>query len=348
MKNLGKILLVGILILSVSLTITGCSKKYETTIKVYNWGDYIDEEVIAQFEEQYNIGVIYDIFATNEDMYVKLSSGGADYDVAFPSDYMIKRMIDEDMLLPIDLNNVPNYRHIEDRFKDLEFDPSNEYSVPYMWGTVGILYNKTMVDDPVDSWEILWDEKYAKQIFMLDSQRDSIAVALKLLGYSLNTRNIQELEEAKELLIKQKPLVLAYVGDEVKDKMIGNEAALAVVWSGDAVYMMSENPDLEYVIPKEGTNLWFDSMVIPKTSKNKEAAEKFINFMLETEIAFKNADYIGYATPHKEARAMLDEELTSDKTFYPDPEDLTNTEVFKDLADFLPEYDRIWTEVKAN
>lgn len=348
MKKLGKILLVGLLLLSVSLTISGCQPKYDTTIKVYNWGDYIDEDVIAQFEEEHGIGVIYDIFSTNEDMYVKLSSGGADYDVAFPSDYMIKRMIDEDMLHKIDLNNIPNYSHIEDRFKNLEFDPNNEYSVPYMWGTVGILYNKTMVDDPVESWDILWNEKYAKQIFMLDSQRDSIAVALKLLGYSLNTRNLDELEEAKNLLIQQKPLVLAYVGDEVKDKMIGNEAALAVVWSGDAVYMMDENPDLEYVIPKEGTNLWFDSMVIPSTSQNKEAAEKFINFMLESEIAFKNADYIGYATPHKEARAMLDEELTSDKTFYPDEEDLTDTEVFKDLADFLPEYDRIWTEVKAN
>ncbi|NLT94746.1 MAG: ABC transporter substrate-binding protein [Clostridia bacterium] len=336
-----------VLLLVAGILLGGCGSDPKNTITVYNWGDYIDKSILNSFEKEYGIKVIYEEFATNEDMYIKIKAGGSSYDVAIPSDYMIKRMINEDMLHKIDFTNVPNYKYIDERFKNLGFDPNNEYSVPYMWGTVGILYNKTMVDEPVDSWKILWDEKYAGQILMLDSQRDSIGITLKMLGYSLNTKNINELEEAKIKLMEQKPLVLAYVGDEVKDKMIGGEAALAVVWSGDAVFMKRENPDLEYVIPKEGSNIWYDSIVIPKTSKNKEAAEKFINYLCDPEIAYINADYIGYSTPHTEAVKRLPEEITGDKTLYPGPDDLANSEVFEDLADFLPEYARIWTEVLA-
>lgn len=345
MKKGLRILLLLIVVVGMVLS-AGCSSN-KTTLKVYNWGDYIDEDVIKEFEKEFGVKVIYDEFATNEDMYVKINAGGGDYDVAFPSDYMIKRMIDEDLLYKIDFENVPNYKYIDPQFKNLGYDPDNEYSVPYMWGTVGILYNKTMVDDPVESWQILWDPKYSKQILMLDSQRDSIGVTLKMLGYSLNTKDTQELEAAKEALIQQKPLVLAYVGDEVKDKMISGEAALAVVWSGDAVYMKRENPDLEYVIPKEGSNLWFDGMVIPKTSKNKKEAELFINFMSRTDIAFKNTDYIGYSTPHAEAKKLLDEDLANDKSAYPILEELKDCEVFQDLATSAKDYDRIWTEVKA-
>ncbi len=343
MKKLVKL----VLFLLVAVTIlSGCGSS-KTTLTVYNWGDYIDEDVISEFEEEFDVRVVYDEFATNEDMYVKINAGGGNYDVAFPSDYMIKRMIDEDLLHKISFDNIPNYEYIDEQFRGLGYDPNNEYSVPYMWGTVGILYNKTMVDDTVDSWDILWNEKYSKQILMLDSQRDSIGITLKKLGYSLNTKDSQELEEAKEALIQQKPLVLAYVGDEVKDKMISGEAALAVVWSGDAVYMMRENPDLAYAIPGEGSNLWFDAMVIPKTSKNKELAEEFINFMTRTDIAFKNTDYIGYSTPHTEAKDQLEPELLNDKAAYPSAEDLKNSEVFEDLSDSASIYDRIWTEVKA-
>lgn len=317
-------------------------------LKVYNWGDYIDESVIDDFEEKYGIEVIYDTFATNEDMYVKIKSGGSDYDVAIPSDYMIERMIDEGMLEKINFENVPNFKYIDDRFKNLAYDPTNEYSVPYMWGTLGIIYNKTMVDDPVDSWEILWNEKYAKQIFMLDSSRDSIGITLKKLGYSLNSRNEKELEEAKQELIKQKPLVLSYMGDDVKDAMIAGQAALAVVWSGDAVYMKWENSDLEYVIPKEGSNLWFDSMVILKGSKNKEAAELFINYMCDPEVALKNTKYIGYSTPNTETKKMLDEDILNDPTAYPPDELLEKCEVFESVKDVVKLYDRIWTEVKAS
>lgn len=347
MKKRFKCFLLIVLILASSLSLLACGKDDRVTLKVYNWGDYIDESVIDEFEKQYGIRVIYDTFATNEDMYVKIMAGGSDYDVAFPSDYMIKKMIDEELLHKIDFNKVPNYKYIDDRFKNLDYDINNEYSVPYMWGTVGILYNEDMVTEPVDSWRVLWDEKYSKQILMLDSQRDSIGITLKMLGYSLNTKNVDELEAAKNALIEQKPLVLAYVGDEVKDKMINEEAALAVVWSGDAIYMMRENENLKYVVPEEGSNLWFDAMVIPKTSNNKKEAELFINFMCETEIAYRNSDYIGYSTPHQEARKLLDPDLVNDPTAYPEEEDLVSSEVFKDLAGSIREYDRIWTEVKS-
>jgi len=341
-----KILVFSAIVMLLVLTLSGCSGKKEA-LYVYNWGDYIDESVIAEFEKETGIKVVYDTFATNEDMYVKIKSGGSQYDLIFPSDYMITRMRDEGMLEKINLANIPNFKYIDDRFKGKDYDPKNEYSVPYMWGTIGILYNTTMVDEPVDSWDILWDPKYAKQIIMLDSQREAIGVALIRLGYSINSTDVNQLNEAAELLKEQKPLVLAYALDETKDKMVAGEAALALVWSGEALYAMDENPDLDYAIPQEGTNLWFDGMCIPKGAKNKEGAEKFIDFLCRTDIAFRNADYTGYATPHTEARELLDPEIRNNKAAYPDEEDLVNAEVFVSLGEVVREYDRIWTEVKA-
>jgi spermidine/putrescine transport system substrate-binding protein len=350
MKKVLSSVLVLAIVLSVFTSLIGCggtTSSEKVTLKVYNWGDYIGENVVKKFEDKYNIKVVYDTFADNEIMYAKLKSGGSDYDVAIPSDYMIKRMINEDMVNKIDLNNIPNYKYIDAKFKDLAYDPKNEYSVPYMWGTVGIIYNKTMVKEPVDSWNILWDKKYDKQIFMLDSQRDSIGITLKKLGYSLNTKNLDELEKAKEELIAQKDLVQAYVGDEVKDKMILGEAAMAVVWSGDAVFMKKENPDLEYTIPKEGSNLWFDSMVILKNTKHQKEAEMFINFLCDTNIAFENTDYIGYSTPQTETKKMLSTDLLNDKAAYPSDDEIKNCEVFEDLSASIKDYDRIWTEITA-
>jgi spermidine/putrescine transport system substrate-binding protein len=345
MKN--KKSLLWLIILGVMLILPGCSDGGQATLNVYNWGDYIDPEVTEEFEEEFDIKVVYEEFATNEDMYVKIASGAGKYDVAIPSDYMIKKLIDEDMLNKIDMSKISNYSGIEDRFKNLAYDPANEYSVPYMWGTVGILYDKTVVTEPVDSWDILWNEKYAKQIFMMNSQRDSIGITLKKLGYSLNTKDPAELAAAKAALVAQKPLVLSYVGDEMKDAMIGGEASLAVFWSGDAAYCMSRNENLNYVIPKEGSNIWFDAMVIPKTAQNQAAAEEFINFMCRPDIALRNAEYIEYATPLGEVKAQLPEELTGNAAFYPGVDDLQNSEVFEDLADSLVLYDRMWTEVLA-
>lgn len=349
MKKIVKVFCILMVCVLGAVALAGCGgeKTAKRELKVYNWGDYIDPEVLKDFEKETGIHVIYDTFATNEDMYVKVKSGGSDYDVAIPSDYMIKRMIRENLLEKIDMDKVPNYQGIGDKFKNLPFDPQNAYSVPYMWGTVGIIYNKKMVTDPVDSWNILWNPKYAKQIFMLDSPRDSIGITLKLLGYSLNTGDDAQLEQAKAKLIEQKPLVLAYVVDEVKDKMIAGEAAMAVVWSGDAMFMKEKNPDLAYVIPKEGTNYWFDSMVILKGAKHKAEAEEFINYMTRPDIAKRNVEYIGYASPIPEVVKSLDPEVQQDVAAYPADSLLKSSEIFDDLSDNLAKYDKVWTEVKV-
>lgn len=242
---------------------------------VYNWGEYIDPEVLTIFEEETGINVVYEEFETNEILYPKVSSGAIAYDVVCPSDYMIQRMIENDLLTEINFDNIPNIKNIGKQYMEQsrQFDPENKYSVPYCWGTVGILYNKTMVDEPVDSWSILWNPKYKDNILMQDSVRDAFGATLKYLGYSLNSTDLDELTEAKNLLIEQKPLVQAYVIDQVRDKMIGNEAALGVIYSGEAIYTQKENPNLEYVIPKEGSNIWIDSWVIPKNAEHKENAE---------------------------------------------------------------------------
>lgn len=339
-----------ILLFVVSLVLTsilsGCGES-KPSINVYNWGEYINTDVLDIFEGETGIRVVYDTFATNEDLYVKMKQGGSSYDVVFPSDYMIERMIREDLLLEMDLENIPMFEKIDDKFLDIDYDPNNIYSVPYMWGTVGIIYNTKMVDRELTAWADLWDEAFSKEIIMLNSQRDTLAVALKKLGYSMNTRNIKELEEARDELIAQKPLVLAYLGDEVKDVMIGGEAAIAVVWSGDAQAMIEENPDLKYVIPAEGTNLWVDAMVIPKNAENVEGAEKFINFMTRPDIAAMNADYIGYSSPIPEAISLLPEEVQNSKVAYPSEEELGETEIFMDPKDIIGEYDRIWTEITS-
>ena len=344
MKKNKIILLLVLMIASLSI-LTACGEKKET-LNVYNWGDYIDKEVLREFEEEFDVKVRYEDFATNEDLYVKVKQGGSSYDVIFPSDYMIERMINEDLLVKLDKYNIPNMEKVDGKFLNLDYDINNEYSMPYMWGTVGIIYNKTMVD-PLSKWADLWDEKYKDEIIMLKSQRDTLAVALKKLGYSMNTRDMKELEEAKEELIKQKPLVYSYLGDEIKDAIVQGNAGVGVVWSGDAVAMIRQNPDLVYIIPEEGTNLWFDAMVIPKSSKNQELAEKFIDFMLRPDISAKNADYIGYSSPIPEAVELLPEDMQSSLVAYPTDDMIENVEIFKDPSDIIKEYDRIWTEIMS-
>lgn len=350
MKKLIAFIIILTTILTLPLILTSCQKKEtRNTLNVYNWGDYIDPEIIPEFENEFNVKVNYNTFATNEDMYIAIKKGGTTYDVAFPSDYMIERMITDDLLEPLDKSKIPGFENIDEEFLDLDFDKDNKYSVPYMWGTVGIIYNTKYVDESeVDTWDVLWDEKYKKEILMLDSQRDSFAVALKKLGYSMNTRDIKELEEARDLLIKQKPLVYAYIGDEVKDLMVGEEAQLAVVWSGDAVVMVDDNEDLAYSIPKEGTNLWFDNMVIPKNAKNKEMAHEFINFLQRPDIAFRNTDYIGYSTPNFEAKELLSDDMKENYIAYPTKEEIENTEIFMDPRDIIRVYDDLWIELKAS
>ena len=318
---------------------------------VYNWGEYIDPEIIDLFEEETGIDVIYEEFETNEIMYPKIQSGAIAYDVVCPSDYMIQRMIENDLLAEINYDHIPNLKYIGDNYMKMsrQFDPENKYSVPYLWGTVGILYNKKMVDEPVDSWGILWDKKYEDSILMQDSVRDAFAVALKYLGYSLNSTDLDELEAAKNLLIEQKPLVQAYVIDQVRDKMIGGEAALGVIYSGEALYCQQENPDLDYVIPKEGTNIWIDSWVIPKNAKNVENAEAFINFLCRPDIAKMNFDYITYSIPNTAGRDLIEDESPRNSPIaFPDDSKLENCETFRFLGDDNDAlYNRLWREIKS-
>ena len=318
---------------------------------VYNWGEYLDPDVLDIFEEETGIQVVYEEYETNEIMYPKVQSGAISYDVVCPSDYMIQRMIENDLLAEINWDNIPNIKNIGQTYMDQSkaFDPENKYSVPYCWGTVGILYNKTMVDEPIDSWSVLWDPKYKDSILMQDSVRDAFGVTLKYLGYSLNSTDLDELNEAKNLLIKQKPLVQAYVVDQVRDKMIGNEAAIGVIYSGEAIYTQKENPNLEYVIPKEGSNIWIDSWVIPKNAEHKENAEKFINFLCRPDIALKNFEYITYSTPNEAARELIeDESIRNSKIAFPDASELSGCETFKFLGDKNDVvYNELWREVKS-
>lgn len=318
---------------------------------VYNWGEYLDPEVITMFEEETGINVVYEEFETNEIMYPKILSGAIAYDVVCPSDYMIQRMIKNDLLAELNYDNIPNVKYIGEQYfeQSKQFDANNKYSIPYCWGTVGILYNKKMVDEPIYSWSALWDPKYADNILMQDSVRDAFAVALKYRGYSLNSVDLDELNEAQQLLIRQKPLVQAYVIDQVRDKMIGNEAAIGVIYSGEAIFTQKENPDLEYVIPREGSNVWIDSWVVPKNAKHKENAEKFINFLCRPDIAKLNFDYITYSTPNTAARDLIeDPDIRNSKIAFPDAEELDRCETFQFLGDKNDAiYNELWREIKS-
>ena len=326
---------------------------------VYNWGEYIDESVIQDFEAETGIHVVYDLFETNEEMYPVIEAGGVAYDVVCPSDYMIQKMVENDLLAEIDFDNIPNIDQIDPEYMERSkaFDPENKYSVPYTWGTVGILYNDKRLEElgvePPDSWMDLWDPRLSGEILMQDSVRDAFMCALKPLGYSLNSTDPGELEEAKELLIQQKPLVQAYVIDQVRDKMLGEEAAVGVIYSGEMLYLqeLAEGKDfhLEYVIPQEGTNLWIDSWVIPKNARNKENAEKWVDFLCRPDIAKRNFEYITYATPNRGAFELLDPELQQNKAVFPDWDSLQDAEVYQYLGDEVDSlYNELWKEVKSN
>ena len=342
---------ISILVIS-TLIYSNLSKDKEGgQVIVYNWGEYLDPEALKIFQEETGIEVIYDEYETNENMYPKIESGAAEYDIVCPSDYMIQKMIEKDLLAQIDFSNIPNIKNIDSNYMEQskDFDPDNKYSVPYCVGTVGILYNKSMVTEPIDSWDVLWDKQYADNILMQDSVRDAFMVALKKLGYSMNSTNEKELEEAKEALIEQKPLTQAYVVDQVRDKMIGNEAAIGVIYSGEAIYSQRENEDLEYVIPKEGTNVWIDSWCILKNAPNKENAEKFINFLCRPDIALMNFEYITYSTPNAEARKLIeDEDIRNSQIAFPDLSQYNNLETYQYLgedADYI--YNELWKEIKS-
>ncbi|WP_044641183.1 ABC transporter substrate-binding protein [Risungbinella massiliensis] len=320
------------------------------TITVYNWGDYIDPELVKKFEEETGIKVIYETFDSNEAMLTKISQGGTTYDVAIPSEYTISKMKEEKLLLPIDHKKVPNISHINPRFMNLSFDEGNRYSIPYFWGTVGIIYNPELLGGKkITSWNDLWDPALKNQIMLVDGAREVMGFGLNSLRYSLNEKNDDKLVQAKKKLDQLTPNIKAIVGDEIKMLLANEDASIGVVWSGDASEIMDENEKLDYVVPSEGSNLWFDNMVIPKTAKNIEGAHKFINFMLDPENAAQNAEYVGYATPNDKALELLPEEISQDKRFYPDPEVTEKLEVYENLGKpLLARYNELFLEFKMH
>ena len=350
-KRLTSLLLALVLLFALALPAFAAREE----ITVYNWGQYISDgtddslDVIAAFEEETGIHVNYITFDSNESMYTKLKTGGASYDVIIPSDYMIAKLIEEDMLEPLDFSNIPNYVGIDEAFRDQAYDPENTYSVPYTWGTVGLIYNRQYVsDEDAQSWSCLWNSKYAGKILMFDNPRDAFAITESILGYSLNTTDEAELRQCADLLAQQKPVLQAYVMDQIFDKMQRGEAWIAPYYAGDYLTMVEENPDLGFSHPQEGFNIFIDAMCIPKGCQNKAGAEAFINFLCRPDISAANLDYIGYSTPISAAKEYMDEEVISSPVSYPDDETLARSESFSALPiEATQTMNDLWLTVKT-
>ncbi len=350
-KRIMSIVICAVLIFVTIPVFTSCESQVKT-LNVFNWGQYIANgedgtvDLIAKFEKETGIKVNYLTYESNEAMYAKLKSGGASYDIVIPSDYMIARLIKEDMLQPIDFSKLSNYSNIDDSFKHLNFDPENKYSVPYTWGTVGIIYNKKYVKKEVDSWELLWDSDYKDKILMFSNSRDAMAIGQLLTKVDPNTTNKADLEKAASKLVKQRPFVQDYVMDQIFDKMINEVAWIAPYYAGDYLYMAEENENLEFCLPKEGFNRFVDSMCILKSSTNTDAAHKFIDFILRQDVQFENVDYIGYSSPFK---AELIPEDYIDEVSYPDKITLERSFMFENLpTNVLQNIDSLWIEVRIS
>lgn len=350
-KRLFSLLMTLVLLLSVLPVPANAA---EDTITVYNWGQYISDgsdgslDVIAAFEEETGIKVNYVTFDSNESMYTKLKTGGTSYDVIIPSDYMIAKLIEEDMLLPLNYDNIPNYQYIDEQLHNPTYDPENLYSVPYTRGTVGIIYNTKYVDE-VTSWSSLFDANYAGKILMFDNCRDAFAIGESMLGYSLNTNDLNELQDVANLLATQKDLVQSYVMDQIFDKMIREEAWIAPYYAGDYIYMVEENPDLAFCFPEEGFNSFVDAMCIPASCENKEGAEAFINFMCRPDICAANLEYIGYTAPMEAAKEYMDPEVAEDPVTYPGEEVLARSTSFVNLSlEATQHMNNLWLSVKTS
>ena len=350
MKKTFKLLSLSICILLMGAFFVGCSKDSSEQISFLNYGENIDKETLKEFEKKYGIKVNVETFDDMETMYQKISKGGVKYDVILVSDALMPRMIKKGLIQELNKDNIPNISQMDKDYLNLQIDPGNKYSVPYMFGTVGLIYNKDVVKEDVDSWDILWDEKYKNRIFMFDTYRDTLGVALKKLGYSLNSENPKEIEEAKELLLDQRNLVDPVYGVDNGTTMIpAGESDINMIWSGEGLNLQAENPNLVYVVPKEGANFWIDSLCIPSNAKNVSGAEKFINFVSDKESALRIADEIGYTTPNKEARLEQPEEVRNNPNAYMPKEIMDRCEIYTDLPkDVKKEYDNAWIQIKSS
>lgn len=345
MKKLLCAALCGAIIASTTVAFAGCgSSTPKEEINVFNWGEYISTgedgslDTIGEFEKRYNIKVNYTNYESNEEMYNLLKESNSSYDVIIPSDYMIGKLIEENMLEKIDFDNVPNSKNIMKRYQTTDFDPKGEYSVPYSWGVVALCYNKTMVKEKPTSFKSLWDKTYSGNILMFNNSRDAMAIAMKLKGITPTAVTKKDIDISTKYLAEQKPLLKKYVMDQVFTEMEGDQAALAPYYAGDIAVMMTNNDNLDYVLPEEGSNLFIDSMCIPKTTKHKELAEKFINYMLEAEVAKANAEYLGYSTPNQAAYDLLDDDIKNNKLIYPSDDYLNKCYTFSNLPQDVYDY----------
>lgn len=328
----------------------GCgkkSKKLSEKLYVCNWANYVSNITIPNFEKEFKIKVVYDNFTNNEELLAKLQTGAAGYDLIFPSDYMVGIMIKQGLLEELDMKNIPNHKNIDNRFKNPPFDPESKYSIPYLWGTTGIGYNGEKITEAVDSWQILWEEKYKGKISMLDDMRGLANAALKLKGYSINTSDQKQIKEAEELLLKQKPLVRAYTSDTFVDFLISGDILLAQAYSGDTFQAMKENKTIKYNIPKEGSDMWMDNMCIPKGAKNKYTAEVFINYLLRPEVAADVSNFTWYANPNEASHKLIKSEIMNNPSIYPPKEVLDKCEFQKDAGEAAKYYEQLYNKIKS-
>lgn len=325
-------------------------KSSRPEVVIYNWGDYIDPELITQFEEEYNYNVVYETFESNESMYIKIQNNASNYDLAFPSEYTVDKMIKNDLVMPIDYSQIEGFDNLDPAFLNQPFDANNKYSIPYFWGTVGIVYNQTILDEvgveEVSCFNDLWDEKLENNILLVDGARETLGMSLNSMNQSLNSTDDIQLNLALEKLLLMKNNIKGIVGDEIKSMMVNEEAAIAMTWSGDAQIMIDENEDLDYAIPCEGTNIWVDNMVIPTTSKNQQGAYDFINFMLKPEIQAINTEYVGYSTPNIKTQELL-EDIAQDERFYPSSEVIANQEYYLYIGEEgMNKYNELFLKLK--
>ena len=346
MKKMVSVFAVLILLLG-SLVGCGGGKAKNGVVNVYNWGEYIDMDLLKAFEAETGVRVNYKTFESNEQMYSVLKQGGVGYDIVVPSDYMISRLISEGMLEPLDFSKIPEFVNVEENLKGMDYDPENTYSVPYMWGTTGLIYDPELVGE-TDSWAALFDAAHAGSILMFDNSRDAMGIALKYLGHSINTTEISELDEAYALLEQQKPILQGYVMDQIFDKLESGEAAIGPYYAGDYLTMVENNPNLKFVIPKEGSNVFVDAFCVLKGAANKENAEAFINFMTKAENSAQNSEFIGYTSPNRLVRDLLELDELSESVMYPPDAVLENCEAFTNLPqETLDYYDALWIRLKS-
>lgn len=344
-----KSMMIGALTAVLALTAVGCSssEQEQQVLNIYSWADNFDPEVIKDFEQKYNVKVNYDIYGSNEEMLAKIQAGASGYDLIQPSDYMVATMIQLGLLEELNKENIPNMKNIVSTFKTPPFDKENKYSLVYTWGITGIAYNKKYVKETPTSWSDLWNEEYKGRVILLNDPREVMGMALIKNGYSNSTTNKDELEKSFADLKKMLPGVMAFDTDNIKQKMIAEEAWIGTVWSGDAAIINGQNPDVEYVIPKEGATIWADTLAIPKGAKHKDLAEKFINYLMDPEVSVKNYESIGYSNPNEQAYSLHSEEYRSNKMIFLDKADIDRAEWLVDVGDTLQEYDRYWTEMKS-